>query len=240
MLNQSIIHLWHTKLGDHRKKYQLYQDWLAPDEKIRAQKLAFPYRQNFVISRGILRDLLAYYSKQHPKKLKLSYSISGKPLFNKKSKVQIEFNLSHSKDILICVFTIGAAVGIDIEYINPLSHIDKIAYRFLPACEYDQLQLLEGSNKLEVFFKAWVRNEALIKAKGDTLQTHLSSRYKLSLKTELSTSILEQTKINSFYTISNLFLYTDFATAIAVKGNKKPIIINKYSKMMSAANINFK
>ena len=236
MLNQSIIHLWHTKLDDHRKKYLLYQSWLAPNEKIRAQKLAFPYRQNFIISRGILRDLLAYYSKKYPEKLRLSYSDSGKPLFDKKSKVRIEFNLSHSKDILVCVFTIGTPVGIDIEYINPISHLDKIAYRFLPAFEYDQLQVLQGSNKLQVFFRAWVRNEALIKAKGDSLQTHLSSRYKRSLKTELNTSILQQTEISSFYTISNLFLYPNFATAIAVKGNEKPIIIEEYTKRMSELN----
>lgn len=233
MLNQSIIHLWHTKLDDHSKKYLLYQSWLASNEKIRAQKLAFPYRQNFVISRGILRDLLAYYSKKYPEKLKLNYSDSGKPIFDKKSKVRIEFNLSHSKDILVCVFTIGTPVGIDIEYINPISHLDKIAYRFLPAYEYDQLQVLQGSNKLQIFFKAWVRNEALIKAKGNSLQTHLSSRYKRSLETELNTSIFQQTEINSVYTISNLFLYPNFATAIAVKGNEKPIIIKEYTKRMS-------
>ncbi len=236
MLNQSIIHLWHTKLDDHSKKHLLYQSWLAPNEKIRVQKLAFPYRQNFVISRGILRDLLAYYSKQYPDKLKLSYSVSGKPVFDKKSKVRIEFNLSHSKDILVCVFTMDTPVGIDIEYINPISHLDKIAYRFLSAYEYDQLQLLQGSNKLQAFFRSWVRNEALIKAKGDTLQTHLSSRYKLSIETELNTSIFQQTEINSFYTISNLFLYLNFATAIAIKGNEKPIIIKQYTKRMSELN----
>lgn len=239
MLNQSIIHLWHTKIDDHSKKYLLYQSWLAPNEKTRAQKLAIPYRQNFVISRGILRDLLAYYSKKYPEKLKLSYSVSGKPIFDKKSKVRIEFNLSHSKNILVCVFTIGSPVGIDIEYINPISHLDKIAHRFLPAYEYDQLQVLQGSNKLQVFFSAWVRNEALIKAKGGTLQTHLASRYKLSLGTELNVPIFDQTGINSFYTISNLFLYPDFATAIAVKGDEKRIIIKKYTEKMSGLNINF-
>ncbi len=236
MLNQSIIHLWHTKLDDHSIKYLFYQSWLTPNEKIRAQKLAFPSRQNFVISRGILRDLLAYYSKQYPEKLKLSYSISGKPIFDKESKVRIEFNLSHSKNILVCVFTMGTPVGIDIEYINPISHLDKIAYRFFPAYEYDQLQLLQGSNKLQAFFRAWVRNEALIKAKGDTLQTHPYSRYKLSLETELNTSIFQQTEINSLYTISNLFLYPNFATAIALKGNEKPIIIKQYTKRMSGLN----
>ena len=89
MLNQSNIHLWYTKFDDHIKKYQLFQSWLSPDEKKRAKQLALPYRQNFVISRGILRDLLAYYLKQHPEQLKLSYTVSGKPSLDKKSKILI-------------------------------------------------------------------------------------------------------------------------------------------------------
>lgn len=233
VLDQSIIHLWHTKIDDHSQKYQLFQSWLTPNEKIHAEKLAFPYRQSYVISRAILRDLLAYYSEQYPEKLKLSYSISGKPFLIQNQSQRIEFNLSHSKNILVCVFTIDAPVGIDIEYITPKKHLDKIAYRFLPAYEYDQLQLLKGANKLQAFFKAWVRNEALIKAKGDTLQTHPYSKYKFSLNAKLSTSKFETKEINSFYTISNLLLYSEFATAIAVKGKKKPINIKKYTKRLS-------
>lgn len=234
MLNQSSIYLWHTKLDDHIKKYQLFKSWLAPDEEKRAEKLALPYRQNFVISKGILRDLLAYYSKQHPEQLKLSYSVSGKPLFNnKKLKIPIEFNLSHSKNILIYAFTLDTPLGVDVEYINLRTDIDKIAYRYLPAHEYDQLRLLQGKNKLQVFFRYWVRNEALIKAKGDILQTHSSSHYKLSLETQLSISKSEKKEINSVYGISNLFLYPDFAIAVAVKGNAKPIVIEKYTKRLS-------
>ena len=51
LLNQSIIHIWHTRFDDHTKKYKLFESWLAPEEKIRAEKLAIPYRQNFIISR---------------------------------------------------------------------------------------------------------------------------------------------------------------------------------------------
>lgn len=236
VLNQSTIHLWHTQLDVHSKKYALFQSWLTPEEKIRAEKLAFPYRQDFVISRAILRDLLAYYSEQYPQKIKLSCSISGKPFLIKNSKRCIEFNLSHSKNILVFVFTIDTPVGIDIEYIKPRAHLDKIAYRFFPADVHDQLQLLQGTNKLKAFFSAWVRNEALIKAKGNTLQTHPYSHYQLSLNTQISTSKYERKEINSLYTISNVSLDSDFATAIAIKGDEKLLIIKKYTKRMSKLN----
>jgi 4'-phosphopantetheinyl transferase len=231
-LNQSSVHIWHTRLEDHTKKYKLFQSWLAPEEKIRAEKLAIPYRLSFIISRAVLRDLLAYYSEQCPQKLTLTYSISGKPLLINPDQ-NIEFNLSHSKNTLAYVFTIDTPVGIDVEYINHRIHLDKIAYRFLPAYEYDRLQLLQNTKKREAFFNAWVRNEALIKAMGDTLQTHPYSRYKFSLDPKVSTLEYKKKERNPLYAISNLSVYADFATAIAVKGNEKPIVIKKYTKRMS-------
>lgn len=232
VFNQSTIHIWHTRLEKHTNKYMLFQSWLAPEEKIHAEKLAIPYRRDFIIARAVLRDLLAYYSKQCPQNLKLTHSVSGKP-FLINSEQRIEFNLSHSKNILMYAFTIDTPIGIDIEYINHRIYIDKIAYRFLPAYEYDQLQLLQGIKKLEEFFNAWVRNEALIKAMGNSLQTHPHSRYKLS-----QTNTLEPQKkdINPLYTISNLSLYPGFSTAIAVKGNEKTIAIKKYTKSMFELN----
>lgn len=230
-LNQSIIHIWHTSLEVHTKKYELFKNWLSPEEKIRAEKLALPYQLGFIISRAVLRDLLAYYSEQYPQKLQFKYTDSGKPLLIN-SKQLIEFNLSHSKNILAYIFTINTPVGIDIEFINPRIHLDKIAYRFLPAYEYDRLQLLHGIKKLEAFFNAWVTNEALIKAKGDTLQTHPYSRYKLSLDPQTNNLEYKKEEINPLYAISNLSLYPNFATAIAVKDNEKAILIKKYTKSM--------
>lgn len=235
VLNQSIIHIWHTRFEDHVKKYELFQSWLAPEEKIRAETLAIPYRQSFIISRGVLRDLLAHYSEQPPQQLKLSYSVSGKPLLINPAQ-SIEFNLSHSKNILVYAFTFDTPVGIDIEFINHRIHIDKIAYRFLPAYEYDRIQLSQGIKKLEEFFNAWVRNEALIKAMGNTLQTHPYSRYKLSSNSQINTLEYYKREIDPFYSIFNLSLYPDFAAAIAIKGNKKPIIIKKYTKSMFELN----
>ena len=234
-LNQAIIHIWHTNLEVHAHEYELFKNWLSSEEKIRAEKLAPHYRLGFIIARAVLRDLLAYYSEQYPQNLQFAYSDSGKPsLLN--SKQRIEFNLSHSKNILAYIFTIDTPVGIDIEYINHRIHLDKIAYRFLPAYEYDRLQLLQGIKKLEGFFNAWVRNEALIKAMGSTLQTHPYSRYKLSLNSHLSTLEHKKKGMNAQYTISNLSLYPDFATAIAIKGNEKPIVIKQYTKSMFKLN----
>lgn len=235
VLSSHVVHIWHTRFEDHAEKYQLYQSWLAPEEKIRAEKLTLHYQQKFIISRAVLRDILAYYSEQSPQDLKLSYSTSGKPsLIN--SDQCLEFNVSHSKNILIYAFTLETPVGIDIEYIHHRNYLDKIAYRFFSASDYDRLQLLEPKKKLKEFFTAWVRNEAIIKAKGSLLKTHPYSRYELRLSSNLDPSEYVKNEINTFYSISNLSLYSDFATAVALKGNKKSFIMKKYIKKLSLVN----
>jgi phosphopantetheinyl transferase len=98
------------------------------------------------------------------------------------------------------------------------------------------LQLLDHKKKLKEFFEAWVRNEALIKAKGASLQTHPHSRYELDLNSHLDPLKCTKKEINSLYTISNLSLYPDFTTAVALKGNEKPIVIKKYTKRLSRLN----
>ncbi len=228
-LNQSIIHIWHTQLQSHRKKYKLFQSWLSSEEKRRADRLALTYRENFIISRGVLRDLLAYYSKKSPQELKLSYSLFGKPLLTN-SDQGIEFNLSHSKNSLAYAFTLNTPVGIDIEYIRCGINLDKIAYRFLSVDEYTRLKSLQENQKLNAFFNAWVRNEALIKAKGYTLKTHPCSQYKQSLNTQLK-RLKKNTAV--FYTLYNFPFYSNFSAAIAVKGNEKPLSVKEYIHTLS-------
>lgn len=234
-LSSHAIHIWHTRLEEHVKKHELFQSWLAPEEKVRAEKLAIPFQHKFIVSRAILRDILAYYSGQSPQKLNLNYSSSGKPLLTN-SKQYLEFNVSHSKNILIYAFALDTPVGIDIEYIHPRNHLDKIAYRFFSASDYDRLQLLKPKKKLKEFFKTWVRNEAIIKAKGNLLKTHPYSRYELGLNSDLDCSEYIKNGMSSLYSISNLSVHSNFATAVALKGNRKSLVINKYTKKLSLFN----
>jgi 4'-phosphopantetheinyl transferase len=233
-LKLNVIHIWHTKLECQIKRYKLFQSWLSAEEKIRAERLSIPYRRRFVISRGLLRDLLAYYSEQCPKNLKFTYTFSGKPLLISPQQ-PLEFNLSHSGNIIACAFAINTPIGIDIEHKTERKHLDKIAYRFLPKCEYDRLKLLRGKMKLNAFFNAWVRNEATLKAFGHPLQTHPNSQYQFSLN-NITSQYRIKSEINSPCIISNLSLDPDFASAVAIRGNNKSIIIRKYIEKMSELN----
>lgn len=231
MLNHHIIYIWHTAFKCHVEKHRLFRSWLSSEEKARAERLADPYKLRFIISRGLLRDLLAYYCGQSPKQLHLSCTSSGKPLLiSPTTKQQIEFNLSHSKNLIVFAFTINTPIGIDIEHKTPRKHLENIAYRFFSAYDYQQFKLLRGEEKLNTFFNTWVRNEALLKAFGYHLQTHPFSQYQFSIDNQL---IACRPIKSPHCQISTLAIHPDFAGAIAIRGEKKLIITKEYIDKMS-------
>lgn len=191
---------------------------------IRAESLVLALRQRFIVSRGILRKLLSDYSGQSPEKIVFSYTQSGKPVFINHSLKQIEFNLSHSQTRVAFAFTCDTPIGIDIEYKTPRKYLDKIAYRFFTAQDYEQLKNLQGEEKLNTFFDLWVRNEALLKALGQHLGTHPLSKYKANKK-RIDITDREQC------TVFSLTLQADFAAALAIKGESKPLLIRTYDSM---------
>lgn len=220
-LENGTIHLWHTALDLRSKRFPLFQSWLSIEEKIRAEKLNLRCRQRFILTRGILRNLLSNYSGQSPEKIHFSYTEAGKPLFiNSSLNNPIEFNLSHSRERVAFAFTMGTPIGIDLEYKTPRKYMDKIAYRFFSAHDYEQLKRLTREKKLNAFFKTWVRNEALLKARGYPLQTHPYSKY----KTNKSLTLMKKP---SPYALISLALHPDFAAAIAIKGNGKSIRVKR-------------
>ena len=230
-LENGSIHVLHTKLDMHRKHYPLFQSWLSVEEKIRAKKLKLPYRQRFILTRGLLRKLLSDYSGQSPEKIHFSYTESGKPLFiNPSLNKPIEFNLSHSRERVAFAFTMDTPIGIDLEYKIQRKYIDKIAYRFFSAHDYEQLRYLTGEEKLNAFFNAWVRNEASLKALGYHLQTHPLSQY----KTSQSSTLIKAPAICSLFSLT---LHPNFAAAIAIKGNSKPIIVKECDYLLNSINI---
>ena len=222
----NAIHIWHAKLNNSINQYKLFQSWLSVEEKARAEKLKLVYRQHFILTRGILRDLLFHYTKQPPEKINFCYTEFGKPFFTNPSiNLPIEFNLSHSHNMAVFAFTLDTPLGIDLEYKRQRKYIDKIAYRFFSVRDYEKLMRLSGDKKLNSFFNAWVKNEALLKAIGRHLQTHPFSKYKIHDKQQALMEKKWHSSCSAFY----LTLHPDFAAALAIKGKCKTITIKKYT-----------
>lgn len=80
----------------------------------------------------------------------------------------VDFNVSHSGDVVLCAFAIRARVGIDVEAIRP---IDSTGFRrLLPTALWQEA---EHAQHPAGFFRCWTRLESAVKAEGSGLAAHL-------------------------------------------------------------------
>jgi 4'-phosphopantetheinyl transferase len=98
---------------------------------------------------------------------RLHYNDHKRPYFD----AGIDFNISHSGNIVICCGTDRGMTGIDIEQINKISLDDYPDY-FTP----NEWQYINNHpDRLEGFYNFWTRKEAVLKAIGTGFHTPLSS-----------------------------------------------------------------
>ncbi len=168
-LTQNEVHIWklHFSKASHDPE-EFYRDFLSQDEKERADRLKFQTdRNNFLLSRGHLRSLLSAYLGREPQDIELRYGSYGKPYLSKDSNPDnISFNLSHSRGASYYALTKDREIGIDIEYLRPVSRAQKIIERFFSEEERAHYRNQPSGKKLETFFMLWCRREAYTKALG--------------------------------------------------------------------------
>lgn len=126
----------------------------------------------FVITRGVLRRLLAGYLGIAAPECRFAVGRHGKPRLAGRS--EISFNVSHSGDRAVLAFTRRAAVGVDVEYIDGRVDVAGLAQRFFAPAENRSLQDLPPHERRQAFFACWTRKEAFVKAVGDGLSHGLA------------------------------------------------------------------
>lgn len=160
------VHIWSASLLEHEYKFEYFLDILSQDERERAQSFRFcKDKKRFVISRGILRCLLASYLGEEPQDIEIAYGLSGKPCLAGE-KPPLCFNLSHSGSYALYAITRNYEVGIDLEYIDKNLDLESIVLEIFSPQEQDYWKSLEFGEKEEGFFKIWVCKEAILKALG--------------------------------------------------------------------------
>lgn len=85
----------------------------------------------------------------------------GKPYFE--NRPDIHFNLSHSKNQLLCGIDIHP-IGVDLEKIRPVTQ--SLPARFFRREEAAQLEMLPESQRQTTFFEMWTAKESYMKATG--------------------------------------------------------------------------
>lgn len=181
------VHLWAADLKPPPWRVAALRRLLTPDEIARADRFHFDrHRRRFIVRRGVLRRLLAYYLDRRPEELRFEEGEKGKPFVTQEAgdpESLLHFNLSDSKNLAVYAVTRGAELGVDVEILRPMPDAQQIAERFFSAEEQARLRQVPPERKARAFFNCWTRKEAYIKAIGEGLSEPLD-RFSVTLLPE--------------------------------------------------------
>ena|SRR3990167_4611649 len=146
---------------------------LNPDEQAQALRFVFAKdKTRYIQTRGRLRLLCGHCLDKDPAQIEFSYNANGKPYIINSA---LKFNVSHSHEKALYIFTWNREVGIDVEYMGRHHDLPAIAQRFFSSEEQALLAQVDPSNYVKAFYTIWTRKEAYIKAKGVGLSQALDS-----------------------------------------------------------------
>lgn len=142
--------------------------WLSLEERhhmARLQKASL--RHDYLAARALCRRVISQSTGIEPVDLVFHWSPSGKPLLAGPSSVcSLEFNLTHTAGLLVCLLSRAGAFGVDAEDLSRPVEVDSIARHFLSSAARESLLALPSQERLNRLYAFWVLNEAYIKGRG--------------------------------------------------------------------------
>jgi 4'-phosphopantetheinyl transferase len=131
--------------------------------------------------------LLGRYLDRDPTMLRFSTNANGKPAlldpvpgrtyerpFKSGGQAPLEFNLSHSRSLVVYGFARTASVGVDVEVVGRELNVAAIARRAFGVGEACRLMALDSGKRELEFLRSWTRHEAELKCRG----TGIAGRHK--------------------------------------------------------------
>lgn len=171
MLSKNECHIWWAKLDTYGKNCNN----LSEEELQRIRRLRFKKDQdNAVVTFTFLRDILALYTADSPKNIKINRDCKtcgephGKPYLTGKNQ-KIKFNVSHTCKYVVIGVSLDE-IGIDIENLNQHKDFDFL----LNTLSDNEKKTITKANKTMALLKYWTRKESVVKALGIGLNIDLT------------------------------------------------------------------
>lgn len=223
ILSSNDVHVWRATLDCSVECMQNLAQTLSADERTRAERFYFERdRKRFIVGRGVLRTILSRYSGIAAKQLQFCYGPRGKPDLAETSGVsKLQFNLSHSQELVLYAVTRDRLIGIDIEYMRPMESAGQIVKSFFSVRESAVWHSLPVHQQQTAFFNCWTRKEAFVKAVGDGLALPLD-RFDVSLVPGEPARLLEvqgDRYASDRWSLQELTPAPGYAAAVAVEGH---------------------
>jgi 4'-phosphopantetheinyl transferase len=162
------IHLWTADLETFEPFAPRLGALLSVEEKNRCGRIrSREAARQRLLSRGILREILARYTGEDPQQLDLRVTAGGKPFLTGSDLV---FNISHSKNLFLCGVSCSTDIGVDIQEVFPISNLPWIIGSYFSPAEQSCLRAMPDTQSQETFFAIWTAKEAWLKALGEGFQ----------------------------------------------------------------------
>jgi 4'-phosphopantetheinyl transferase len=217
------MHIWRAFLNDAKSRAEELCQLLSNDERERAGRFHFSRdREDFIVSRAILRVVLHRYVKTPAGEIQFRYGANGKPSFADERHRWLRFNLSHSHGIALYAISAEREIGIDVEYVRenwPDTDIENV----FSEREIAGLKALPESVRGRAFFACWTRKEAYIKACGGGLSIPLKS-FSVSFSPGEPAALLDASPREvSRWSLREIEVDPRYAAAVAVEGSPSRI-----------------
>lgn len=138
---------------------------LSEEEIVRWQTFHFErHRREYLTTRALVRTALSHYLPVAPEAWRFELNAHGKPRVDLECGLQ--FNLSNTPELVVCLIAQGAEVGVDVEPCEHAEKIVEIGPQVFSPLELAQLEELRGEAKLDRALSLWTLKEAYIKARG--------------------------------------------------------------------------
>ena len=140
---------------------------LTDSERARANRYRFDDdRRRSIVARAATRRFLGRYLSADPHALAIVEEEHGKPILTNR---EMQFNASHSGDLVALAFARDTAVGIDVECRRRLHDVVALAQRYFS--EEELTIVRSSSDPADAFFTIWTAKEAIVKASGKGIAT---------------------------------------------------------------------
>ena len=166
--------VWAWSLEAASLSFEPAEALLSEDEKARGRSfVTAQLRHRFVAGRARLRALLGEHLGVDPRALVFVQNAFGKPRLA--DHPSVHFSLSHSGDQAVLAVSDQREIGIDIECVRPLDHLD-LARRYFHPNEVAAIESVgPPKEQLLAFFRIWTLKEAVVKAIGKGLSIPLET-----------------------------------------------------------------
>lgn len=200
---------------------------LSPGERIRADRYLHPLKkERFVLSRGMLRSILSKYLDILPENIRFAYGEHGKPELKDIHK-SFNFNVSHSRNIVVLAVTGCSRVGIDVEVMDRApERLDRVIDFLCSPEEKDAYFAMPRRERTLSAYYLWTANEAYLKGVGSGVE-RFENKVTCYLETDGEPRInLRKGEQDSLWRFRNFYPLQDSVATLAIEACEPAFDVN--------------